>query len=67
MADTILCSFLIGSEYAKQYIVPEAGARAVDPKVQAGLETAKWVSTGACKVSGEDINSVVVTTLEPPW
>ena len=40
-----------GSEYAKQHIVPE-GARIVDPKVQAGLETAKWVSTGACRVSG---------------
>lgn len=40
-----------GSEYAKQHIVPE-GARVVDPKVAAGLETARWVSTGACRVSG---------------
>merc|ERR1719500_548630 len=40
-----------GSEYAKQHIAPE-GVRVVDPKVQAGLETARWVSTGACRVSG---------------
>merc|ERR1719318_260247 len=41
-----------GSEYAKQYITPEATAREVDPKVRQGLEAARWVSTGACRVSG---------------
>ena len=46
-----------GSEYAKQYMAPE-GSRPVDPKVQAGLETAKWVSTGACKVSGWLVSKV---------
>jgi len=47
-----------GSEYAKNHIVPESASRGVDPKVQAGLETAKWVSTGACKVSGWLVSKV---------
>ena len=31
-----------GSEYAKQYITPEATAREVDPKVRQGLEAARY-------------------------
>jgi len=46
-----------GSEYAKRHIAPE-GVRPVDPKVQAGLETARWVSTGACRVSGWLVSKV---------
>ena len=30
-----------GSEYAKQYITPEAMPREVDPKVRQGLEAAR--------------------------
>ena len=30
-----------GSEYAKQYITPEATAREVDPKLRQGLEAAR--------------------------
>lgn len=47
----------LGSEYAKEHIVPE-GARMVDPKVQAGLEAAKWATTGACRVSGWMVSKV---------
>ena len=47
-----------GSEYAKQHIVPDSASKGVDPKVQAGLETAKWVSTGACRVSGWLVSKV---------
>ena len=30
-----------GSEYAKQYITPEATAREVDPQLRQGLEAAR--------------------------
>lgn len=52
-----------GSEYAKQYIVPEAAAREVDPKLRQGLEAARWVSTGACRVSGWMVSKVGSATL----
>jgi len=47
-----------GSEYAKQYITPEITAREVDPKLRQGLEAARWVSTGACRVSGWMVGKV---------
>ena len=69
-----------GSEYAKQYIVPEAAAREVDPKLKQGLEAARyfikrkkgillmlfhkrWVSAGACRVSGWMVSKVGSATL----
>ena len=52
-----------GSEYAKQYITPEATAREVDPKLRQGLEAARWVSTGACKVSGWMVSRVGSATM----
>eukprot|EP00090_Calanus_glacialis_P015984 TRINITY_DN2508_c0_g1_i7.p1 TRINITY_DN2508_c0_g1~~TRINITY_DN2508_c0_g1_i7.p1 ORF type:complete len:580 (-),score=190.64 TRINITY_DN2508_c0_g1_i7:103-1671(-) len=52
-----------GSEYAKQYITPEATAREVDPKVRQGLEAARWVSTGACRVSGWMVSKVGSATV----
>jgi len=47
-----------GSEYAKQYITPEITAREVDPKLRQSLEAARWVSTGACRVSGWMVGKV---------
>jgi len=55
-----LCS---GSEYVKQYITPEATARQVDPKLRQRLETARWVSSGACKVSGWMVSKVGLATM----
>jgi len=52
-----------GSEYAKQYITPEATAREVDPKLRQGLEAARWVSTGACRVSGWMVGKVGSATM----
>eukprot|EP00092_Neocalanus_flemingeri_P040513 GFUD01044118.1.p1 GENE.GFUD01044118.1~~GFUD01044118.1.p1 ORF type:complete len:589 (-),score=207.51 GFUD01044118.1:128-1894(-) len=52
-----------GSEYAKQYITPEATARQVDPKLRQGLEAARWVSTGACRVSGWMVSRVGSATM----
>merc|ERR1719154_510292 len=52
-----------GSEYAKQYITPEATAREVDPKLRQGLEAARWVSTGACRVSGWMVSKVGSATM----
>ena len=51
-----------GSEYAKRFISPDGTSRPVDPKVQAGLEAAKWVSTGACRVSGWLVSRVGCAT-----
>ena len=34
-----------GSEYAKQYITPEATPREVDPKVRQGLEAVELMRT----------------------
>jgi len=55
-----LCS---GSEYVKQYITPEATARPVDPKLRSRLETARWVSNGACRVSGWMVSKVGLATM----
>jgi len=52
-----------GSEYAKQYITPEETAREVDPKLRQGLEAARWVSTGACNVSGWMVGKVGSATM----
>jgi len=52
-----------GSEYAKQYITPEATAREVDPQLRQGLEAARWVSTGACRVSGWMVSKVGSATM----
>merc|ERR1719483_1546799 len=52
-----------GSEYAKQYITPEETTREVDPNVRQGLEAARWVSTGACRVSGWLVSKVGSATM----
>ena len=51
-----------GSEYAKRFISPGDSSRPVDPKVQTGLEAARWVSTGACRVSGWLVSRVGCAT-----
>jgi len=52
-----------GSEYVKQYITPEETARQVDPKLRQRLEAARWVSSGACKVSGWMVSKVGLATM----
>merc|ERR1719347_2437817 len=47
-----------GSEYAKRFIAPSSSSRPVDPAVATGLEAARWVSTGACRVSGWLVSKV---------
>ncbi|XP_023341840.1 protein spartin [Eurytemora carolleeae] len=51
-----------GADYAKTYIKPE-NPRPVDPRVVKGLEVARMVSSGACKVSGWMVSKVGSATL----
>jgi len=51
-----------GADYAKQYIAQEA-PRPVDPRLIKGLDVARVVSTGACKVSGWMVSKVGSATM----
>jgi len=52
----------MGADYAKKYITPEA-PRPVDSRLLKGLEVARVVSTGACKVSGWMVSKVGSATM----
>jgi len=52
-----------GADYVKKYITPEESAREVDPTLRQGLETAAWVSNGACRVSGWLVGKVGLATM----
>lgn len=52
-----------GADYAKQYITPDSQARPVDPNLKQGLEAARWVSSGAVRVSGWMVNKVGSATM----
>jgi len=51
-----------GADYAKQYITPES-PRPVDPSLKQGLEAARWVSSGAVRVSGWMVSKVGSATM----
>jgi len=51
-----------GADYAKGYITPES-PRPVDPSLRQGLEAARWVSSGAVRVSGWMVNKVGSATM----
>jgi len=52
-----------GADYAKQYITPDGVPRPVDPNLRQGLEAARWVSSGAVRVSGWMVNKVGCATM----
>merc|ERR1719312_719682 len=53
----------IGADKAKTYIQPENAPRPVDPRLLRGLEVARVVSTGACRVSGWMVSKVGSATM----
>ena len=52
-----------GADYAKQYITPDDAPRPVDPGLRQGLEAARWVSSGAVRVSGWMVGKVGSATM----
>merc|ERR1719312_1591445 len=53
----------IGADKAKTYIQPENAPRPVDPRLLRGLEVARYVSSGACRVSGWMVSKVGSATM----